>query len=52
MEGAQGLSILKNKIAKNGIKVLYYGAVASISATFVGNFPWFATFNFLNSKIP
>ena len=52
VEGAKGLSILKAKIAKSGPSVLYYGALASASATFVGHFPWFATFNFLNSKIP
>ena len=52
VEGAQGLSILKNKFKQGGIRVMYYGALASASATFVGHYPWFLTFNFLNKKIP
>lgn len=31
---------------------MYHGALASSSATFVGHYPWFLTFNYLNKKIP
>ena len=31
---------------------MYHGALASSAATFVGHYPWFATYNFLNTKIP
>lgn len=31
---------------------MYHGALASSAATFVGHFPWFFTFNYLDSKLP
>jgi hypothetical protein len=31
---------------------MYHGALAASAATFVGHFPWFFTFNFLDEKIP
>ncbi len=31
---------------------MYHGALASSAATFVGHFPWFFVFNYLNEKIP
>lgn len=31
---------------------MYHGALATSAATFVGHYPWFLTFNFLNKKIP
>lgn len=47
-----GLNILKNKINKGGYRVLYNGTLASMSATFVGHYPWFLTYNLLSQKIP
>ena len=44
--------ILKNKVKSNGIPTLYHGALGACSATFVGHFPWFFTFNYLNERIP
>jgi hypothetical protein len=52
VEGKQGIPILMNKIKENGIKVLYTGSLASCTATIVGHFPWFLTFNALNESIP
>lgn len=52
VEGANGFPALVKKVRVNGFGVLYHGAAASFSATFVGHFPWFFTFNFLDSKIP
>ena len=52
VEGENGLSILKNKINKSGPKVLYNGALAASSATFVGHYPWFVTYNLLSDKLP
>ena len=40
------------KVKKNGVKALYQGSIASASATFVGHYPWFFTYNFLSEKIP
>lgn len=41
-----------SKIKASGPTVLYHGALASASATFVGHYPWFFTYNFLSEKIP
>ena len=52
VEGNNGIKLLKNKINNNGYRVLYNGSLASLSATFVGNYPWFLTYNFLNNYLP
>ena len=52
VHGKNGLSNLKNKFHQNGIKVFYHGSLGAFGATYVGHFPWFATFNYLDSKIP
>ena len=52
VEGKQGLSILKAKVKAGGPRVLYHGALASASATFMGHYPWFTTFNILNGYLP
>jgi len=40
------------KVKTSGIPVLYHGSLAAASATFVGHYPWFFTYNFLSEKIP
>merc|ERR1712106_1242609 len=40
------------KVKAGGILVLYHGSLAAASATFVGHYPWFFTYNFLSEKIP
>ena len=40
------------KVKVEGIPALYHGSLASASATFVGHYPWFFTYNFLSEKIP
>lgn len=52
VEGKKGIPMIKDKFKKGGPRVLYHGAIAASSATFVGHFPWFFTFNFLNEKLP
>jgi len=52
VEGKQGLSILGQKFRKNGIATFYYGSIGAAAATFVGHYPWFYTFNFLEENIP
>ena len=42
---------LLKKFRKDGFRVLYNGSVASASATFVGHYPWFATYNYLSERI-
>jgi hypothetical protein len=41
-----------SKVKANGPLVLYHGSLASASATFVGHYPWFFTYNYLSEKIP
>jgi len=50
--GKDGIQNLKNKLKLKGPGVFWYGALASASATFVGHYPWFFTYNFLNSYLP
>ena len=52
VQGSNGISNLKMKFHKNGPSVLYHGSIASAGATFVGHYPWFATFNSLQEIIP
>lgn len=51
MEGKSGLSKLGAKVRAGGPTVLYHGAIAASAATFVGHYPWFATYNFLVSIV-
>lgn len=52
VNGKNGISILKNKVNTNGFRVLYNGSSAAMSATYVGHFPWFLTYNYLNERYP
>ena len=49
--GKDGINKLKTKYKANGTKVFYHGAIGAFGATYVGHFPWFATYNYLDSKI-
>ena len=52
VEGRNGVKILSNKIKTRGISTLFYGTGASMSATFVGHYPWFFVNNILKVYIP
>jgi hypothetical protein len=52
MQVTGSFSNVVNKVKANGPGVLYHGSLASASATFVGHYPWFFTYNFLSEKIP
>ncbi|KAG1662774.1 hypothetical protein FOA52_006800 [Chlamydomonas sp. UWO 241] len=52
MQVQGSFSVLANKIKVSGPLVLYDGAVAASLATFVGHYPWFATYNSLNTLLP
>jgi hypothetical protein len=41
-----------DKIRLTGPLSLYNGSLAAASATFVGHYPWFFTYNFLSEAIP
>mmetsp|Transcript_8807 Transcript_8807/g.17418 ORF Transcript_8807/g.17418 Transcript_8807/m.17418 type:complete len:342 (+) Transcript_8807:155-1180(+) len=52
VNGKDGLRILSSKMKVGGPQVLWAGALGSASATFVGHYPWFFTYNTLNASIP
>ena len=52
VEGSTAYQLLIDKVAKHGISQLYSGALATMAASFVGNYPWFVTFNYLDKTIP
>ena len=52
VHGKNGLNVLKKNIKSNGFRTLYNGAMASYSATVIGHFPWFYTYNILQEKVP
>ena len=52
VNGADGVSKLRSKLRSGGPRVLYHGAMGAFAATYVGHFPWFATFNFLDERLP
>lgn len=53
VEGKKGLQVLLTKFrtSKNPL-IFWHGSLAAVSATFVGHYPWFATFNYLDEKLP
>jgi hypothetical protein len=40
------------RVAANGPAVLWRGCLAAAAATFVGNYPWFLTYNYLDGVLP
>ena len=49
VHGKDGISLLQNKISKNGPLALFEGALGASAATWVGHYPWFVTHNFLEA---
>ncbi|CAM9348591.1 unnamed protein product [Ectocarpus sp. 6 AP-2014] len=52
VSGAEGTKLLAEKVAANGPTVLFEGALATASATFVGHYPWYFTYNSLGAWLP
>lgn len=52
VKGEKGFEIVKSNVKRNGPRVLWNGTVAQCSATVVGHFPWFFTYNYLNQQFP
>jgi len=50
--GKNGVYILVEKYKKSGIRIFYHGSMGAFAATYAGHFPWFATYNYLDSIIP
>ena len=52
VEGAAGLGIMESKVGTGGVGALWEGAAGTIGATWLGHYPWFVTYNTLNTAIP
>jgi len=52
VKGAEGYEQVAAKVADEGPTVLFQGALANAAASFVGNYPWYLTFNTLNERLP
>ncbi|QRW10123.1 mitochondrial carrier protein [Ceratobasidium sp. AG-Ba] len=50
-QGARGTALLRQRVKSDGITSLWWGALATAAATFVGHYPWFATYNYLSEII-
>ncbi|RYP19883.1 hypothetical protein DL765_003137 [Monosporascus sp. GIB2] len=48
-QGTRGTALLRRRITANSVGSLWWGAIATAAATFVGHYPWFAT---LSSRSP
>ncbi len=51
VHGKDGLKILRERISTSGLFSLWSGAFAIVIANWVGSYPWFVTFNFLQSTL-
>jgi len=51
-QGKRGWIILGKRIKTYGLGTLWYGAWATVAATFVGHYPWFGTYNQLDQSLP
>jgi hypothetical protein len=40
-----------SKLKAGGIPILFHGSLATASATMVGHYPWFATYNYLDNYL-
>jgi len=49
VHGTQALPNLRKKIEVMGLSALYEGSFGAAAATWVGHYPWFVTYNFLES---
>ena len=52
VKGAEGYDQVSAKVKEEGPGVLFQGALANAAASFVGNYPWYLTFNSLNEMLP
>ncbi|KAH7122011.1 mitochondrial carrier domain-containing protein [Dactylonectria estremocensis] len=50
-QGASGTALLRRRVKTHGLGSLWWGALATAAATFVGHYPWFATYNLLTDII-
>lgn len=52
VEGKDGIAKLLTKAKTAGPSTFFQGALAAAGATFVGHYPWFFVYNYLNATLP
>mmetsp|Transcript_26089 Transcript_26089/g.35951 ORF Transcript_26089/g.35951 Transcript_26089/m.35951 type:complete len:316 (-) Transcript_26089:1754-2701(-) len=52
VDGQKGLVVLRDRLQRDGVSVLFNGALAASAATLVGHYPWFLVFNYLSESLP
>lgn len=52
VEGKDGMKKLMTKFRTAGPSTFFQGAIAASAATFVGHYPWFFVYNYLNEVLP
>lgn len=52
VHGSGWYQLLQSKFSSMGVAALYEGSFGAAFATYVGHYPWFFVYNFLNQKIP
>ena len=52
VEGVGAYALLMDKVRAHGLGTLYAGCSATWLASLVGGYPWFATFNALDARVP
>lgn len=52
VEGETALGTLRRKVETGGPQVLWEGAYAAAATSFVGSYPWWLTYNFLQGLVP
>uniref|UniRef100_A0A7S3HQJ3 Mitochondrial carrier protein n=1 Tax=Spumella elongata TaxID=89044 RepID=A0A7S3HQJ3_9STRA len=52
VEGKDGMKKLMTKFRAVGPSTFFQGAIAASAATFVGHYPWFFVYNYLNEVLP
>ena len=52
VQGNAAFNLLEDMVKSGGVGILCNGAAANFMANMMGNYPWFATFNYLQKNIP
>mmetsp|Transcript_28085 Transcript_28085/g.82535 ORF Transcript_28085/g.82535 Transcript_28085/m.82535 type:complete len:354 (+) Transcript_28085:1-1062(+) len=52
VDGEGALDTLRKRVDANGVGTLWEGGLASAATSFAGSYPWWLTYNFLQTLIP
>lgn len=52
VHGSSAAAVLRARIAAEGVRTLWAGALATLGASAAGHYPWFVTFNVMQMALP